>query len=111
MLTCGEGQELSSHSQHGTQQAFVRRKPEDIGVYDLPAVVSLVQIVAAALFLHVVPAAERKDAFNNDVIMRLTSRRHPERFCSGGEESLAVSLKVHKGCGEYSQDTQSSNKC
>jgi len=56
MLTCGKGEELSSHSQHGTQQAFVRGKPEDIGVYDLPAVVSLVQVVTAALFLHIVPA-------------------------------------------------------
>lgn len=57
-LTRCEGKELSPHSQHSTQQAFVRGKPEDVGVYDLPAVVSLVQIVTAALLLHVVPEGE-----------------------------------------------------
>lgn len=59
-LTCGKGEELSPHSQHGTQQAFVRGKPEDVSVYNLPAVVSLVQIIAAALFLHIVPTGEGK---------------------------------------------------
>lgn len=59
-LTCGQSKELSPHSQHGTQKAFVRGKPEDVSVYDLPAVVSLVQIITAALLLYIVPADEGK---------------------------------------------------
>lgn len=59
-LTCGEGKELSPHSQHGTQQAFVRGKPEDISVNNLPTIVSLVQIITATLLLHIVPTGEGK---------------------------------------------------
>lgn len=69
MLTCGESKELCSHSQHGTQKAFVRGKPENISVYDLPTVVSLVQVITAALLLHIVPAGEGKNAFTQDEIM------------------------------------------
>ena len=60
VLTRGQGKELGPHSQHSTQQAFVRGKPEDVSVNDLPAVVSLVQIITAALLLHVVSAGEGK---------------------------------------------------
>lgn len=60
-LTCGQGEELSPDSQHSTQQALVRRKPKDVSVYDLPAVVPLVQIITAALFFHVVPADQGVD--------------------------------------------------
>lgn len=58
MLTCGKGKELSPHSQNGTQQAFVRGEPEDFSVDDLPAVVSLVHIIAATLLLHIVPVGD-----------------------------------------------------
>lgn len=58
MPTCRKSKELSPHPQHGTQQAFVRGKPEDVSVDDLPAVVSLVQIITVALLLHIVPAGE-----------------------------------------------------
>lgn len=60
MLTCSKSKELSPHSQNSTQQAFVRGKSEDFSVYDLPAIVSLVQIIAATLLLHIVPADEGK---------------------------------------------------
>lgn len=59
LLTCGKSKELSSNSQYSTQQAFKGWKPEDISVYDFPAIVSLVQIIAATLFFHVVPAGKR----------------------------------------------------
>lgn len=58
-LTCGKGEELSPNSKHGTEQAFVGGEPKDISVYDLPAVVSLVQVVAAGFLLHIVPAGEK----------------------------------------------------
>lgn len=57
-LTCGEGEELSPHSQNGTQQTFVRGKPENFSVYDLPAVVSVVQIIAATFLIYIVPVGE-----------------------------------------------------
>lgn len=60
-LTCGKGEELSPNSKHGTEQAFVGGEPEDISVYDLPAIVSLVQVVTACFLLHIVPAGEMYD--------------------------------------------------
>lgn len=58
-LTRGERKELSSDSQHGTQQAFKGRESEHVGVDDFPAVVSLIQVVTAALLLHVIPARQQ----------------------------------------------------
>lgn len=58
MFTCRQGQKLSPYSEHSTQEALVRRKPEDVSVYDLPAVFSLVQVVTAALLVHIVSAGE-----------------------------------------------------
>lgn len=62
-FTCGEGKKLSSHPEHSTQQAFVRREPEDISVDDLPAIVTLIQIITATIFLHIVPEEKEEKIF------------------------------------------------
>lgn len=68
-LTRGERKELSSDSQHGAQQAFKGREPEHIGVDDFPAVISLIQVVAAALLLHVIPARRQRGVKKQDALL------------------------------------------
>lgn len=71
ILTCGKSEELSPNSKHSTEQAFVRGEPKDVGVYDLPAIVSLVQVVTACFLFHIVPAGGGNLVISLNLIIHL----------------------------------------
>lgn len=54
MLTSGQSKKLSSYSKHSTQQAFVWWETKNICVNDLPAVITLIQIITAPVFFYVI---------------------------------------------------------